>query len=513
VATSLGSFIKSSTVESALSAALQLRGAEVHAFLCDSALPACMSCTVGRIGGAVEMADHGPKRDFCPGCFAAGAKVYEGLGVVVHRYGDFLSGQDRAEAAEVARSTPWDAIRSLEDRGIPVGDHALSGALRFFARATLDGEPEGEAVLRRYLEAAILTARATTALMTTIPFECAVFHHGIYVPQGVIGAVARQLGVRVVNWATAYRANSFLFSHGDTYHHTLRDEPVDEWEDIAWNAELDAELTTYLRSRWNGSQDWISFHTRAVEDGAAILAELGVDPSKPCVGLLTNVMWDAQLHYRANAFPNMLEWCLQTVSYFAARPDLQLIIRVHPAELTGRFPSRQPIIEELHKAFPEMPPNVFVIGPESDYSTYATMLQCDTVLIYGTKTGVELTAIGVPVIVAGEAWIRNKGLTLDASSPEEYCSLLDRIPFGESIDEATQARAKKYAFHFFFRRMIPVEFVERVSGPHLFRLDVASLDELMPGRSIGLDIICDGILEGAPFVYPAELELSGQLES
>jgi hypothetical protein len=27
---------------------------------------------------------------------------------------------------------------------------------------------------------------------------------------------------------------------------------------------------------------------------------------------------------------------------------------------------------------------------------------------------------------------------------------------------------------------------------------------LQPGRSPGLDIVCDGILRGSPFVYPAE---------
>ena len=29
---------------------------------------------------------------------------------------------------------------------------------------------------------------------------------------------------------------------------------------------------------------------------------------KPVIGLLTNVFWDAQLHYRANAFKDMLDW-------------------------------------------------------------------------------------------------------------------------------------------------------------------------------------------------------------
>ena len=53
-------------------------------------------------------------------------------------------------------------------------------------------------------------------------------------------------------------------------------------------------------------------------------------------------------------------------------------------------------------------------------STYALMSLCNAAIIYGTKMGVELTSVGLPVIVAGEAWIRNKGLTHDASSPEEY---------------------------------------------------------------------------------------------
>ena len=65
------------------------------------------------------------------------------------------------------------------------------------------------------------------------------------------------------------------------------------------------------------------------------------------IGLLTNVSWDAQLHYPANAFPNMLEWLVRTCEYFATRPDLQLLIRVHPAEISGFPPSRQPMLGEL----------------------------------------------------------------------------------------------------------------------------------------------------------------------
>jgi hypothetical protein len=183
---------------------------------------------------------------------------------------------------------------------------------------------------------------------------------------------------------------------------------------------------------------------------------------------------------------------------------LQLIIRIHPAEVRGTLLSRQPLLAEIQRAFPALPPNVFVIPPESQISTYAVMHQCDSVLIYGTKTGVELTSVGIPVIVAGEAWIRNKGVTLDAASPAEYFRLLDRLPLRARLSEEIVQRARRYAYHFFFRRMIPLDMMKPAAGWPPYRLELSGLADLLPGRSPGLDVICEGILTGSEFIYPAE---------
>ncbi|MFV1977802.1 MAG: capsular biosynthesis protein, partial [Myxococcota bacterium] len=228
---------------------------------------------------------------------------------------------------------------------------------------------------------------------------------------------------------------------------------------------------------------------------------LGIDLSKPTIGLLTNVIWDAQLHYRANAFGSMMEWILATIDYFTRRTDLQLVIRVHPAEIRGTVPSRQRVTDEIGRLRGSCPANVFVIPPESPVSTYAVMDRCNAVLIYGTKTGVELSARGTPVIVGGEAWIRNKGLTLDAASPEEYLALLDRLPLAGRLDDATVTRARKYAYHFFFRRMIPIAAMKPTGEWPPYRMSVKTLAELEPGRDRGLDVVCDGILDAQPFVY------------
>lgn len=504
VATSIGGNQAVSVVEQTLAAALTLRGADVHVLLCDESLPACMFCHIGLYPDLKQFVKYGPNNDLCKSCFKPAAAAYRPLGLTVHRYSDFITREDRENAEAISSAMPLEEIGAYKLDGMAVGEHALAGALRFFARGDLEREKYAGPVLRRYLKAALLTACATRRLLGEFNFHVAVFHHGIYVPQGIIGEVCRHSSLRVVNWNPAYRKHCFIFSHGDTYHHTLMSEPVSSWENIPWSQKLETELMDYLKSRWQGTNDWIWFHERPQEDLDYISRETGVDFSRPVIGMLTNVIWDAQLHYPANAFPDMLDWIRRTIEYFARRPDLQLLIRVHPAELRGAIPSRQLAVDEIRKAFPELPRNVFIIPPESQISTYAAMMPCDAVIIYGTKTGVELASMGMRVIVAGEAWVRNKGITLDAASAADYFRLLDSLPLRQGLDELTVRRARLYAYHFFFRRMIPLEFMEPTGGNPPYRLRLKALDGLAPGSSRGLDIICDGILKGTDFIYPAE---------
>ena len=508
MATSIGSYAHAVTLESAVAAALTFRGAEVHALLCDGAMTACAECDASLYPDVAKFVADGPGRDLCRDCAWPAERVYAQLGLKVHRYSDWLTPDDRAEARQIAGAQPADGIRCFTRDGLAIGEHANAGALRFFATGSLDAEPTAEPVLRRYLESALLTASALRRLMRAVRFSSAVFTHGIYVPWGIVGEVARSEGVHVATWNVAYRKRRFIFSHDDTYHHTLMKEPQDHWDRGELSPAQDRDLTKYLASRREGLFDWVVFHRPRRHDPQEIAGRLGLDPSKPAIGLLTNVTWDAQLHYPANAFPNIVEWLVRTCEYFATRRDLQLLMRVHPAEISGFPQSRQPILEELRKRLPELAPNIIVVPPESDMSTYALMSLCNSAIIYGTKMGVELTSIGLPVVVAGEAWIRNKGITHDASTPEEYFRILQSLPFPERLGPVQLARARRYAYHFFFNRMIPLAFIDPKAGYPIYRLKVNRLQQLLPGASSGLDTICDGILRRRPFLHASESALA-----
>lgn len=499
IATSTGGHPAVTPIESLLAVALTLRGAQVHFLLCDKALPACLMATYDTFSNPNEFPHFGPQKSLCDDCFQKGIEIYKPLGLPIHLYSQWITKSEEKKIYNIVKNIQFDRIKEYTYEGLAIGEHALAGALRYYARASLDDEQQKEIVLKRYFHAALITKIVIKRLVKKYQYSCAVFHHGIYIPQGIIGEICRKLNVRVVNWTVAYRKNCFIFSHKNTYHHTLMTEPVIKWENIKLTPRKDTDIMTYLKSRWYGTKDWIWFHEKPVFDFNKIVREFKIHKEKPLIGLLTNVMWDAQLHYPANAFPNMLDWVIKTIHYFIKKPNLQLIIRVHPAEIRGTIPSRQRIVDEIHKFFPQLPNNIIVIPPENSISTYTIMSKCNTVLIYGTKTGVELTSFGIPVIVAGEAWIRNKGITMDVKTEEEYIKLLEKLPLKKGMSKHMIERARKYAYHFFFQRMIPLTSLTPTKGWPPYTINIKNLKEL--NNDQGLKVITDGIIRGTDFIY------------
>jgi len=505
IPTSVGAFLAGTSLETLLAVSLTLRGAKVELLLCDGVLPACFDCMIGSSISEEELCKRGVCSYLCKSCFRPANKVYKSLGLPVHYYSQCITEEERKQAKDTAQQTVYGEIPGFILEGCAIGEHALAGALRFYAKGQLGRSSNEEYILRKFFEGGLLTYYAIRRLLSDGRyFTTAVFHHGIYSPMGIIGEVCRKNGVRVINWNPAYRKQCFVFTHGQTYHHALMLEPVEAWETMPWDTKRRDSILRYLKSRWYGSNDWIWFHEKPQFNAALIEKKFGVDFSRPVIGMLTSVIWDAQLHYPKNIFADMVEWLKETIQYFSSRSNLQLLIRVHPAEIRGTISSRQKVVDEIKRIFPLLPPNVIVIPPENNISTYVLMERCDSVIIYGTKTGVELTSMGIPVIVAGEAWIKNKGITIDPASKAEYFSLLGTLPLLRRMPPEAVERAIRYAYHFFYRRAVPIKAVRRsrsgLKGAP-YEVAISRLAELMPGYDKGLDVICDGILNNTPFIF------------
>ena len=85
-------------VDSLLAVALTLRGVDVHVLLCDEALSACWMSLKARIDPQTFV-KTGPSLKVCGKCFLNGFKVFNSLGLPLHRYSEFISIEE-GEAGE-----------------------------------------------------------------------------------------------------------------------------------------------------------------------------------------------------------------------------------------------------------------------------------------------------------------------------------------------------------------------------------------------------------------------------
>ena len=61
--------------------------------------------------------------------------------------------------------------------------------------------------------------------------------------------------------------------------------------------------------------------------------------------------------------------------------------------------------------------------------------------------------------------------------------------------------ARKYAYHLFFRRMIPVKALEKINAFGPYKINIKYISELEDGYDKGLDTICNAILDKKEFIY------------
>ena len=72
------------------------------------------------------------------------------------------------------------------------------------------------------------------------------------------------------------------------------------------------------------------------------------------------------------------------------------------------------------------------------------------------------------------------------------------------MNEKTHKRARKYAYHFFFKRMIPVNLIEVEEGKYKdFIILKENIKKIIPDNNFdkGIDTICNGILNQRSFIY------------
>jgi len=461
--------------EAMIAQALRLRGACVGFVTC---------------GGGLEICDRANLWEAppmpCGTCTRYVADSIDAHGFAASSLAGGWAGTDPAwpELDELS----FGALRAVTYRGVPLGELVDIPVKWFLMSADVDHDPLAPVTFRRFLRAGRQVVDGVLAALDRDRPDVVLLLNGLFFFESIAWWICRDRAIDVVTYERGFIKETLVFRRNQAACLFEMDELWAEWGGVALtDAEAD-ELDAYLRQRELGLRTIDRFWGDARFEGPPRRG-----PGR-LVSLFTNLTWDSAVIGQELAFDSIGAWVAAAIDAFAARPDDELVIRIHPAEvkLPGKQ-TREPIETLIHERFAELPPNVAIIPAHDSTSSYPLMAASDAVLVFSSTTGLEAAVRGVPVIVAGRTHYRDRGFTVDVSDPAEFAERLDQVLADPAAYAPDVEQVARYAYLFFFRNPVASPGVEEhVLG--LARLTIDDLQDLAPGANAAVDEICALVL-------------------
>lgn len=395
--------------EALVADAIRTAGAELVYITCGGAF-GNYCITMGARGVPID-ADPAEKRAVCEMCQASRDRLRSGF---VFRGTDLEASLTREDHDRIERilaaADPHDIV-SLEVDGIGIGRLSLYEFMIERKKLHVELTPDEWNVFRPRLANALRSLLAARRIIEQERHDRVVTYNSLYSVNAAWRAIANQRGI------------PFYFLHGGlSVHKRLqriflgRDSTLEWWNRIvaAWPryrdipcsaAEL-AEVTKHYVRMFRGASVFAYSAPKSAE-GVDVRKRFGVGPNQK---LLVASMSSYDEYVAAAVvggvpdqstllFPTQIEWIRALAEWMHTRPDLFLLIRVHPRE----FPNQRDGLKSEHATALEqelalLPDNVKVNWPTDKLSIYDVAEQADAFLNAWSTAGKEMTLLGLPVV-------------------------------------------------------------------------------------------------------------------
>ena len=289
------------------------------------------------------------------------------------------------------------------------------------------------------------------------------------------------------------------------------------WADWRNHPLTEQEIETLgelFENRWQGKSDDVSVFSTGI--GESALDTLGLDTNKPVWVLFTSSLDETIDEPRSGgAFANQYDWINATLSYVGAHPDVQLIIRVHPNVASKESLGDNPQDVAYFTHLPERcPANVFVVPSDSKISSYGLAAEADLGLIWYSTIGLEMAALGRPVLRVGANWLAHCDFMSEADTEDTYIERLDAFEPVTDVDQVIDiaVAAWRFSYIWYYRKTFPFPLVKQ---PTWFQGETvwSKPEDLAEGQDASLDHICNVFLNELPlYAQPDERAQSLAME-
>lgn len=399
----------------------------------------------------------------CLQCQAQQADFVNAFGGIDCPYAKYIDTNDQKVIYECVNGYFANHLRVFKD--VDIEKILYSALQRFYLVA--EPEVKNDKITRGFLFTIFSTLIVMEKICSQIHPKYVMSSHGTYATWGSVVEYCKAHHIYVITYGQNYNHCGIEFTYDDSYLTGVLNDTENKWDQKSLTEKEVRRVKKFLDERLGRICDeQVAFdynkNNKHHYQRQQICKMLGIDPKKKIVGLFPNIPWDGQVTGGSVVFKKYREWMYDTMDYFTKREDAVLIIRSHPAEVNfgtdaGRESTRSIVFDRYHK----LPPNIYVLEPKHKINSYTLGENCDFGITYSSTVSLELTYLGIPIILCGCPPFKDKNVVFDISSMDDYHKKLEEGMRGVLV--VTQERIDRlyrYLHHFFFMRTMPQSLVD-----------------------------------------------------
>lgn len=471
---------------------LHLRNAQTLMVLCDALMLECDLYQPSKGAKAQRKANS------CNRCQAESAFLTAKANVSYLWLGRWI------EPDTIAKAQAWAAdIENPETacyNGWPIGEWVRSSVHSHFRTDALDiDDPNIRAVYQRYAAGGAAIATGLDALYRHEKPDAQLLFNGRMAPTRIALELAKLHGIRTI---TEERGQAPGYMRLVKNTHCLDPQPFfalyEKWKDTPLNKQEIGELQNLLENHLSGFGHEIGKFVAPTAGPGTIRETLKIDETKRLAVLFTSSTDEPQGQPEAaGVFDHQHQWIKASIEKFRSEPNWHLVIRTHPnsggKRAVGTNRKELEFIDELQK---NLPNNVSIVKPEDDLSSFDLIQAAHCGLIWHSSIGVEMAALGRPVLRVGNYWFHDTDCMRSIEDPAEYESAVSSL-LKDSEEDLSMERtisAWRLAYCWFFRQSVAFPLVQQpdwAAGEAAYQ----STEDLRPGEDAGLDRVCSIIIE------------------
>jgi hypothetical protein len=375
----------------------------------------------------------------------------------------------------------WNRLRTRDDvlrltiDELPVGDLVYDTYLRFRPAATV--RPRDPYLLVILLQTCRDIERVRRYFQRARP-HLVLLTYSTYIQHGITARVALTEGSRVFTFAN-YQEIAKQLTASDPMHTRNTKHYRGAFAHLPDQAGKLARAEAALKQRFAGRVDMsTAYMKRSAYDGG----RMDLPDLRGHLVVFLHDFFDSPHCYGEMTFADFNEWIEFTFEH-AARRGLKICVKQHPNEVGDS----KKIVADLRRRFPDVP----FLDPKVSNVQLAESGIVGAVTVYGTIAH-EMAYFGLPTISCGDNPHLGYAFCHNASTREQYASLLEAIP---SLPH-DRAKYRRHALEFYYMHNLNRPETDAALQSKL--LDLRS-QTLAPRLLVDLDALIEPIERSSAF--------------